>query len=492
MERIAVIGGGISGLSAALTLVDSGRFRVDLFEASNRLGGVLETIKDQGYLIERSADNFSTLIPDARDLSTQLGLDGSLIHPNPHGRRAYVLVDGRIHPIPSGFSLMQPTRLGSILSSGALTWPGKLRLLGEYWTPARRDRSDESLESFATRRLGREAFERLVEPIVSGIFTANPATLSMEATLPQFLEMERSAGGLIRGYLASRKQNAAAAARRASGARYDQFVAPRDGMSSWIEGLSRHLPDDSVHLGAKILQLNSSSDSSGKACWTIELASTRESEESDSVRKMQFDAVIVATPAPVTANLLKNVSEKAAEIVGGISYASSAVAAMVLPRADAGAAAQGFGLVVPRREKRPSLAISFSSNKYSGRVPEDQILLRLFLGGALQPEIVDLPDGELLRIAHQELKDILGIARVEPRWQQIIRWKESMPQYLVGHVQRISRLEQLLSESPTVQLCGAAYAGVGIPQCVRSGRRAAQNLIDYFSNRGQIHSEPAE
>ncbi|MFO0939313.1 MAG: protoporphyrinogen oxidase [Pirellulales bacterium] len=261
-KRIVIIGGGISGISAALhATARAPEAEVLLLESSSRVGGVLETLKFDNYLIERSADNFATLIPNARDLSEKFGLLPSLIQPNSEGRQAFVYSAGRAHPIPAGFSLMQPTRVLSILTTRVLSLRGKIRLLGEYWAKQRPDSiSDESLESFAIRRLGKEAFDRLVEPIVSGIFTANPKTLSMAATMPQFLQMEREHGGLIRGYLASKRQDAAAAARRASGARYDQFMAPREGMSSWINALASKLPEGCVRLQTSATGLQKTND----------------------------------------------------------------------------------------------------------------------------------------------------------------------------------------------------------------------------------------
>jgi oxygen-dependent protoporphyrinogen oxidase len=440
---------------------------VQLFEASNRVGGVLETIHDGPYLIERSADNFATLIPDAWNLSKELGIDAQLIRPQTLDRRAFVLNRGRLHPIPAGFSLMQPTRLGSILLTPTLSWPAKLRLLGEYWIPARGDDTDESLQSFAVRRLGREAYENLVEPIVSGIFTADPATLSMRATMPQFLEMEREAGGLIRGYFASRKKDAAAAARRASGARYDQFVAPRDGMSSWIAALVDHLPADCLKLNSPVERLlppNAEPNSQ----WTIETSSER----------LSFDAVVCAAPAKVARNLLQPIVPAAASILGEIQYASSAVVAMVVNRADVKGRTDGFGLIVPRKEGRETLAISYTSNKYPGRVPDGEILLRIFLGGALNAGMIEKTDSQLLELATGELESILGWQGSQANWQAVIRWKEAMPQYLVGHNERLQQLNQHLSKYGSLHLCGAAYQGVGIPQCVRGARQAANRLLN--------------
>lgn len=471
MKKVAIVGGGISGITAALELSQQPGVSVRLFDSAERLGGVLETVRTDRYLIERSADNFATLIPDARLLSDRFGLLPQLIHPNTQGRQAFVYLNGRVHPIPEGFSLMQPTRIGSIITTRLLTWPGKLRLLGEYWVSPRPtvpdgQPDDESLESFAVRRLGREVFDRLVEPIVGGIFTADPKTLSMAATLPQFLNMERTSGGLIRGYLRSKQEDAAAAARRASGARYEQFMAPRDGMSAWIDGLAKHLPANSVSLNCRVVGL-ARERQAGDSSWMI---------TTDQGSPQPFDGVILATPASVTARLLQSVAPEAAAMVSEIPYASSAVVAMIVNRADIGARMDGFGVVVPSNQGRAALAISYSSNKYPGRTPEGEVLLRVFLGGALRPEVVDWSDTDLQRTAVNEVRDILAWKGSQPNWQAVIRWKNAMPQYLVGHVAKIQRLRQQLDGLPSLQLCGAAYEGVGIPQCVRGAKQAVERL----------------
>lgn len=476
--RVAIIGGGVSGLAAALHLAQDSSNEFTLYEAGDRLGGVLETIYDGPYLIERSADNLATLLPDAWQLCCEQGLQEELIPPVKDNRRAFVLNRGRILPIPAGFSLMQPTRIGSILTTRTLSWRAKLRLLGEFWVPSRDSQEDESLESFSVRRLGRETYANLVEPIVSGIFTADPSTLSMRATMPQFVEMERTAGGLIRGHLRARRQDAAAAARKASGARYDQFVAPRKGMSHLISELSQRLPAAALRLNTPVQRLQyapsvdphdrldrSGARTSGR--WTVD----------SHLGRQTYDAVICATPVAVTAKLLSSVVPSALPWLNSVPYASSAVVAMVVSRADLHGRTDGFGLIVPRNAGRPTLAISYTSNKYPGRVPDDQILLRIFLGGALQPHTLDLSDEQLIELATTELRDILGWQGRVAKWQGVIRWRESMPQYLVGHVERMQQLEQALCDFPSLKLCGAGYSGVGIPQCVRSGRSAARQLL---------------
>jgi len=468
-RHIVIVGAGISGLAAAWELKRlNPSYAVTILESTPQAGGVLDTIIDPPYLIERSADNFATLIPDALNLCREIGYNSELISPQEAGRQAFVLHGGHISPIPVGFSLVQPTRVWPILSTPTLSWRGKLRLLSEYFVPQRTSDEDESLLSFATRRLGREAFERLVEPIVSGIFTADPAQLSMQATLAQFVKMEREHGGLIRGYLAARRQDAAAAARRASGARYDQFVAPRQGMRHWVEALQAALPATSIQFQQRVATLERPpAENTADGRWKI---------QTTSGQTLSSDGVILATPTAQSAQLLASVQPQLAAALGRIQYASSAVAILAIDRQEIHRRTDGFGLIVPSIERRPVLAISYSSNKYAGRAPDDQLLLRIFMGGALQPEVLQQSDSELSRMAEQQLKEILGWTGAKCRWQGIVRWNNAMPQYHVGHCDLIEQIRQHLTSLGALRLCGAGYSGVGIPQCVRSGRQAAAEI----------------
>lgn len=469
------MGGGISGLAASYFLSRlEPRPEIRLFEKGNRLGGVLETLYDGAYVIERSADNFATLIPDALELAKEIGFESNLIRPNKSGRQAFLYLNNRIEPIPMGFSLMQPTRLWPIATTNTLSITAKIRLLKELWVPARQSSDDESLESFVTRRLGVEVFDNLVEPIVSGIFTADPRKLSMQATMPQFVEMERQYGGLIRGHLHSRKKDAAAAAKRASGARYDQFMAPQHGMSSWVEALKDQLPAETVCLETSVQSVRripEPSTSSAASKWRLE---TNQGDQ-------DFDAIISALPCAASARVLHGLFPDASEALSQISYASSAVIAMIVDRQSISGRTDGFGIIVPRKSGLKTLAISFSSNKYPGRVPEGQLLLRIFLGGAMHPEMMDHSDSDLIHLAHAEMRQIIGWSGEKPLWQAVIRWNNAMPQYEVGHLQRVTQIEESLAGTPTLALCGAGLHGVGIPQCVSSAKRAVSQIAKALS-----------
>ncbi|MCC6508411.1 MAG: protoporphyrinogen oxidase [Pirellulaceae bacterium] len=465
--KVAIVGGGVAGLAAAIHLHRlAPETQITIFEASGRAGGVLETIYDSPYLIERSADNFATLLPDALELCKLTGYTDQLISPQQNGRQAFVLSRGRILPIPVGFSLVQPTRVWPILTTRVLSWPGKFRMLGEYFVTRRDSTEDESLQSFATRRLGREAFESLVEPIVSGIFTADPARLSMQATLPQFVKMEREHGGLIRGYLAARREDAAAVSRRASGARYDQFTAPRLGMSHWIDHLVKSLPTGCLQLNQPVVSIERAAATNSRHSWLVKTAANEQ----------KFDGLILATPVQHSARMLSSVEPTIASNLSQIEYASSAVVVAIVDRRDIRNRVDGFGLIVPAKERRPVLAISYTSNKYAGRAPDDQLLLRIFLGGATHPEVMDNSDDELIATASQQLREILGWSGTNFRWQAVVRWSQAMPQYHVGHNQRLAETMERVRAAGPIRLCGAGYSGVGIPQTIRSARIAVEEL----------------
>ena len=469
-KKVVIVGGGLAGLVAAWSLTKKlPGVSVRVLEAANRAGGVLETIHDSPYLIERSADNFATLLPDALELSNEIGYRDELISPEQDGRQAFVLSKGRILPIPVGFSLVQPTRVWPIATTRTLSWAGKLRMLGEYFVSRRLETSDESLESFAVRRLGREAFDCLVEPIVGGIFTADPSKLSMQATLPQFVKMERDHGGLIRGFLAAKRDDAAAVARRASGARYDQFMAPRQGMSHWIDHLVKSLPEGTLQLNCPVATAAYQPSSSS---WQLETAQGA----------IQADALILANPTYRAAQLLRPTLANIATQLSDIEYASSAVVVMIVDRSEIAGRIDGFGLIVPRIEKRHALAISYTSNKYPGRAPDDQLMMRIFLGGARDPSMVDRDDEDLMRLAQSEVREILGWSGNRCRWQGIVRWRQAMPQYHVGHTLRVAQLFEQVSVAAggSLRLCGAGYSGVGIPQTIRSARRAAEETARYL------------
>ena len=478
--KIAIVGGGITGLSAAYYLQKwTSNTDIHLFDASERLGGVIGTLRQGSWMIERGADNFATLIPDALQLSRDLGIEGDLIRPNQEHRYAMVVCNGRLHRIPQGFSLMQPTRIDAIMASRVLSWPAKLRVAYEYFVSKRKDSSDESLQDFAIRRLGREAFERLVEPIVGGIFTARADELSMQAAMPEFAKMEQEHGGLIRAFLAKQKATRskesnnknASNSKEASGARYDQFMAPKQGMQWWLSEIERRLDRVSIHRNQSVDQIVRVGD-------RYQLIANGATNSDRS-----FDGVIVAAPAPKAWKLFRESLPEVAQDLKAIHYASSAVVVMIVDKKEIATDAFSFGIVVPQREKRDVLAISMSSEKYPGRVGDDEVLLRVFLGGAVRPDLFSKTDEELSSLAWDEIRDLLGV-QTPPKFQSVVRWEESMPQYRVGHLQLVAKIRESLKKWPALKLAGNAYEGVGIPQCIRSAKGAIRELTEALGIQG--------
>lgn len=469
MIRIAIVGAGISGLAAAWYLQRGlPGATIELFEASDRVGGVIQTLSPP-HLIEGGADNFATLMPDAWQLVREMGLESEFITPEKNFRIAQVVRAGRLYPIPNGFSLMQPTRMGAILATPILSWSGRLRVLREYTIPPRLDDADESVASFAIRRLGRECFERLVEPIVGGIFTARAETLSMQAAMPQFLKMEREEGGLIRAAFAKRRhqQPDQRSAREASGARYDQFVAPKLGMSWWLEKLAAPI-GDGLRLGHTVTSM--ARDAAGR--WILNVCSGDQTE----TRTTGFDAVCLALPSYRAAELLGPIDVSLSQSLDAIPYASSAIAVLGVRRSEIRPDAFCFGSIAPTIEHRDCLAISLSSEKYAGRCPHDTVLMRIFMGGAVRPELLEHEDSKLIELARNEVRALFGPS-TPPSFERLVRWNRAMPQYLIGHVQRVASIRQQASQFEGLELIGNAYEGVGIPQCVRGARRAAERII---------------
>nr|NIP84563.1 protoporphyrinogen oxidase [Planctomycetales bacterium] len=347
---IVVIGGGISGLAASWRVRElAPEARLLLLEASDRWGGVLQTIKQDGFLIERSADSFITDQPWGLDFCRRIGVEDQLIKTRPTDRRAYVVRKGRLVPVPDGFQIMAPARLRSVLASPVLSWWGRLRLCCEPLIRARgAEQDEESLAEFATRRLGREAYQRLVQPLVAGIYAADPHQLSVAATMPRFIEMERQYGSLFRG-LRARQLNSRRD-RQDSGARYSMFVSLRDGMGSLVDAIAARLPPHSLRLNTAVRQVGR--DGSG---WQLTVDGQAE--------PIRCDRLIVATSARVASGLLQDCDHELATDLAGIPHGSIAVVCLAYRHAQLRHPLQGFGFVVPAIENRPLLAASYSSEK---------------------------------------------------------------------------------------------------------------------------------
>ncbi|MEZ6087030.1 MAG: protoporphyrinogen oxidase [Pirellulaceae bacterium] len=464
-SRVAVIGGGLSGLVAAFDLRHrKPHLDVVLYEASDRVGGVIWTQREGEFLLEFGADSFSTQPAGAIELCEDLGIAERLIDPLDKNRRAFILREGKLVPVPEGFALLRPTDLKKVLASPLLSIPGRLRLVSEVFVKAKRDGADESLQSFALRRFGREAFERLIQPLVAGIYTADAAKLSMRATMPQFVDWEAKYGGMVRATWALKKENKDDVARSASGARYAQFRSLPGGMGELFDTLVDKIGTENIRLQHRITNLSRD----GRR-WVVETPHGSET----------YDAVIVALPAPAAASLLQQVCATAVDTLQQVPYASSALVLLGVRKSQVRHPLDGFGMVVPTIEKREIIAASFLNRKFACRAPEDHHLIRVFIGGAMQPELLQRGDDELVDTARRELADLIGLTG-EPTLQRIARWNAAMPQYHVGHCDRRDQIDGAIQEIPGLELAGNALHGVGIAYCIRTARAAAGRVLEFL------------
>jgi len=461
-RRIAVVGGGISGLAAAHDLVElAPESQVFLFEAGPRLGGVLSTVHEQGFQVEQSADNFITTVPWGVSLCRRLGLGEELIQTNPAFRQTFVVRRGRLCKLPDGFLMMAPARLWPLAVTPLLSPWGKFRAVLEYFIPARSDDEDESMAGFVRRRLGREVFERLVEPLVSAVYAADMEKLSLLATLSQFREMERHDGSLIR---AMRKRAAAAKGQPTdSGARYSMFVTLRRGLSSLVESLAGRLPPGSVRLSSPVERI----ERIASGGWAIRTAAGP---------PQPMSAVVLATPAHVAARLVEPTDPELAADLAAIEHSGTAIVSVGYERSQVGHPLDGMGVVVPAIENSPILACSFSSQKYVHRAPEGRVLLRVFAGGARRSELAEMADEPLSALLVKESGRLLEI-RGEPVYRNVAHWPRTMPQYHVGHRALVARIEARTALWPGLALAGNAFHGVGIPHCIHSGQQAAERVL---------------
>lgn len=443
-----------------------------MLERSGRFGGIVATQRRDGWILERSADSFLAARPEGVGLVERLGLADELIGVEPRMRRALVLRNGRPEPVPAGFRLLAPGRLGSILSSPLLSPAARLRVVAERFVPVRRRNvTDESLEDFAVRRLGREAFERLVQPLAAGIWTADPARLSMAAACPEFFAMELRDGSLWAGE--RRRLRTATPDGPAAGARYGQFLTLSSGMETLPQRLAERLKAAGMQSVTAVVAGVVRRPDGG---WAVEVRDAAADAQGAGLRAIEADAVILAVPASTAGPVVANVDSRLAAELASIEYAGSAVVSLGFARGDVAHPLDAAGLVIPRCEGRRILAVSFLSSKFPGRAPAGSVLLRTFVGGALDPETALLDDDRLLGLVRSELRDLLG-AVGSPQLVQIDRWHGAMPQYTVGHVDRVSRIRSLVAAHPGLALAGAAYEGVGIPQVIASGQAAAAAVV---------------
>lgn len=470
---MAVVGGGIAGLSAAFSLYERAAsagvpLACTVLEAGADWGGKIVTHRVDDLVIEAGPDSFLSQKPWGLELCNRLGLSGRLINTDERNKKTFVYSRGRLRELPEGLVLIVPTKLGPFLKSGLISWPGIMRMGLDLVLPARARDGDESLASFFSRRLGREAFERVVEPLMAGIYAGDASQISLRATFPRFLDLERQHGSLIRGMLAKRPTGPLS--------QRTMFVTLQGGLEELVQALVGRLKT----AGAKLMTGQAvramrvrQSRINHPVGWTYDLTLGDGSA-------LSADAVVLATPAFVSAELVRPLSPIAAELLGAIPYASTATVSLAYGAGTLGPAVSGFGFVVPRIEGRDLLAATWTSLKWPHRAPASQTLVRCYLGGVGREAVLQEDDAALIRRVREELRDIAGVTG-GPDYVEVNRWDRGMPQYTLGHLDRLETIQRSLDRYPGLVLAGAAYRGIGIPDCIRDGADAADGLIRLFT-----------
>jgi oxygen-dependent protoporphyrinogen oxidase len=468
MTRIAIIGGGISGLAAAYELEEQRRGGSDvdyiLYESSARLGGVLRTENIEGCIVEAGPDSFITEKPWASDLCRALGLGEHLIGSNDADRKTYILTRGQLVEMPDGLMFMVPTKILSTGLSPLFSWKTKVRMTQELFLSQRaladeRNDHDESVAAFVERHYGSEMVDRLADPLLSGVYGGDAASLSVRAVLPRFAEMERTHGSLGRAMLAARR-NAHKKMPAGPSKPAPLFTSLKNGMQHLAETVVARLTPASLMVNTPVQAIQREAGS-----WVV----------SAGLQSDEFDSVIIALPAPAAAQVLRIASPELSGELAAIQYSSSITVGLGYYRDVRQSLPPGFGFLVPRNEGKKLLAATFVHNKFPHRAPADRALLRCFFAGRNAEDVWQLSDDQILGIVRNELQQILGL-RAEPLFGRVYKWKSAMAQYGVGHLDRLQRMELLRQQLPGLALAGNAYGGIGVPDCVRSGRDAAAQL----------------
>jgi protoporphyrinogen/coproporphyrinogen III oxidase len=468
----------VTGLAAAYRLCKLSRqsnipLRVLLLEAGDRLGGTIQTIEQDGFLIEAGPDSFITEKPWALNLSRELGLGSELIETNHEMRRSFIAFRKKLIPVPEGLNILGSSRLSSLWSSSILSFWGKARVSLETLVSRREGEVDESIASFVKRRYGYEFYERLAQPMVGAIYGANPEKLSIQATLPRFRDLERAYGSVTRG-LAERRKRARLEESGVSGPRYGLFMSFKRGMQTLIDGLEKQIPEDVIQFQSPIKQIEKMSDETPS--WRVFL---NDGEIIDS------EGLCLALPAHASARLLRNVDSNLSDSLQRIPYGSSATLNLGFRRDEVPHALDGFGFVVPESEAEDIIGGSFSSVKYPNRAPQGKVLLRLFFKSTPVDEEGRLQAFKLEARAQVFTRKWLGIT-ASPLLSIASGYSRSMPQYLVGHLDQVREIEERLKTHPGLALAGNSFHGVGIPDCVKSAEEAATLLFREKSDFSEI------
>ena len=473
-SSIVIVGGGIAGLSAAYYAKrNAPGAQITLLEAGDRWGGKITTDRvpfdDGEFIIEGGPDTFLATKPWGVALCKELGLGERLHGTNPENKNTYVLHMNKLQPLPDGLAMMIPTNIPSILKSQLVSWPGKVRMGFDFLLPSQNGHHDESLGSFVSRRLGREAYENLIEPLMSGIYAGDGDQLSLRSTFPYLHDLEHNYGSLARGALKMR-QHMATRGQSTQGSR-SAFLTPTTGLAEIVEALVETLTENGADLrlnaGVKTLERSNAS------MWDVIL---------DNDEMLNADGVIIAAPTHATGKVVSGLDTELASVLQGIPYASTATVTLAYRQSDLHRPLDGYGYVIPRREGRRALACTWTSTKFPHRAPDGYALIRVFVGRAGQESDIPWDEADLLDLAREELDLTLGIA-AEPLVNRVFIWENAMPQYNLGHPEKLAQIDAALEKYPGLALAGNGYRGIGIPDCIHSGELAVEKILEHVSLR---------
>lgn len=467
--RVAVLGAGITGLTAAYELLrraarERRAIEVTVLESSSRIGGKIVTEQRDGATFELGPDSFLTLKPHALELVDELGLSGELMPTAPSPTTIFVYSQGRLRPLPNGTGLV-PTSPVALLKMDLMSWKGRARLALEPWIPAGGEGIDESLAAFARRRLGQEALDKIVGPMLGGIFAGDPERLSVQSAYPQLKEME-ARGGLWRSA-------------RARPPRKDPsrtlFMTLKGGLGRLIDALAAKLPAGAVRTGRPVSAIQRRG-----GAWQLETAG----------EPLQADCVIATLPANALSPVVADIDLELACVLGEIPFTSTATVSALYDQPGLAERLDGFGFLVPASEKKAITAATYTSTKFPERAPKGAAFIRCFLGGAGREASVDADDAQIARLARAELREIIGLGEAHPRLTRVARWPKANPQYTIGHALRLRRIASCLQAHPGLLVAGCSYEGVGVPDCIRSGRAAADAAFKQVVARAPAGSHP--
>lgn len=466
-RKVAVIGAGISGLVAAYRLrrLAEGEgiaVRVTLYDAAEKAGGVIRTEREGGFLLEGGPDSFLSIKPAARQLCVELGLEDQLIGTNEKCRKSFIVRKGKLIPVPQGFYMIAPGKLRTFAGSGLLSLRGKLRALGDLVLPRRNVDGDESVAGFIRRRFGEEVLENIGQPMIAGIYSADPERLSLKATFPVFQSMEREHRSIIQ---ALRKKMASSQGEGTSGPRYSMFLTLKDGLDVLVNALADAVGRDHIRLASPVENLRRES------VWKFKAGGI----------DVEADVLCLAVSPPAAARLLEPSEPAFAHGLKSLTHASVATVALGWKKSSLARDFEGFGFVVPRKEEGVLTGCTFSSMKYAGRAPEDSVLLRVFLGENRFPGLAEASNEAVLEAVLKDLERLLGI-REAPCLQRVWKWRESMPQYHVGHTTRVAGIEGALTTISGLFLAGNGYSGIGIPDCIKHAENTSLKMMNFLKS----------